>query len=199
MPVSAVIYSQIRALVVGIQAGDPILEGHRIEVLTWLDGTDDVFRRQRPATPPQHLVAYVLPVDPATGAVLIGDHRRSGLWLPPGGHVEPGEHPADTAGRELAEELGLEVSADHSWAPSFLSVAKTRPPDVHTDVSLWFCLPLLRSATLTPDPREFGSVRWWDHAELAAADPERLDPHLGRFVAQRADPGRNDGARHTER
>ncbi|MEE3919135.1 NUDIX domain-containing protein [Micromonospora sp. BRA006-A] len=29
------------------------------------------------------------------------------MWLPSGGHVEPGEHPADTVRRELREELGV--------------------------------------------------------------------------------------------
>jgi len=41
-------------------------------------------------------VSYLLLVDRPAGSVLLCDHRLSGLWLPAGGHVEPGEHPLGT-------------------------------------------------------------------------------------------------------
>lgn len=43
------------------------------------------------------------------GRVLLHRHRRLGLWLPPGGHVEPNELPDDAARREVREEAGVEV------------------------------------------------------------------------------------------
>ena len=36
-------------------------------------------------------------------------HKKLGLWLPPGGHIDPHELPDDTARREVLEESGLEV------------------------------------------------------------------------------------------
>ena len=41
--------------------------------------------------------------------VLLHLHRKLGMWLPPGGHVEPGELPDDAAVREVLEETGVEV------------------------------------------------------------------------------------------
>jgi 8-oxo-dGTP pyrophosphatase MutT (NUDIX family) len=41
--------------------------------------------------------------------VLLHRHRRLGRWLPPGGHVEPGETPDEAAVRETLEETGLHV------------------------------------------------------------------------------------------
>lgn len=41
--------------------------------------------------------------------VLLVHHRRSGLWLYPGGHVDANEDPAQTAIREVCEETGIEV------------------------------------------------------------------------------------------
>jgi hypothetical protein len=38
----------------------------------------------------------LLLVDRPAGSVLLCDHRLSGLWLPTGGPVEPGEHPLGT-------------------------------------------------------------------------------------------------------
>ncbi|MXX80933.1 MAG: NUDIX domain-containing protein [Chloroflexi bacterium] len=43
------------------------------------------------------------------GATLLHWHRKVGLWLPPGGHVEPNEDPVQAARREALEETGLEV------------------------------------------------------------------------------------------
>ncbi|MEM7174764.1 MAG: NUDIX domain-containing protein [Chlamydiota bacterium] len=36
-------------------------------------------------------------------------HPKFKKWLPPGGHVEPNESPAETARREVREETGLEI------------------------------------------------------------------------------------------
>lgn len=62
--------------------------------------------------------------------ILLGRRREgrdgAGRWALPSGHMEPGETPADTAARELAEETGIEgvperfvglfASGDHSEA-----------------------------------------------------------------------------------
>ncbi len=50
------------------------------------------------------------------GSVLLHWHRRLQRWLPPGGHVDPGELPDEAAVRETLEETGLEVELlDVSW------------------------------------------------------------------------------------
>lgn len=172
----------VHELVSRLEPGDDLERRHRDQVLEWLAATDDVFRRVKPAVPPQHLVSYVVPVDPADGSVLLVDHINAGLWLPPGGHVEPDEDPAVTARRETTEELGVDAG---TTTPLFLTVTGTVGIDSgHTDVSLWFVLGLDRETPLTPDAGEFHSVRWWSRAELAAADPARFDPHLFRFLAK---------------
>lgn len=71
---------------------------------------------------------------PAAGVAVVGDDgvlcgRRAidpgfGNWAVPGGHGEPGESPAETAARELREEVGLRVDPDAlrivgTHAPSF--------------------------------------------------------------------------------
>lgn len=41
--------------------------------------------------------------------VLLHPHRKLGLWLPPGGHIEPNELPDEAAVREVEEEAGIAV------------------------------------------------------------------------------------------
>ncbi|MGW0884490.1 NUDIX hydrolase [Streptomyces sp. NPDC002671] len=45
------------------------------------------------------------------GKVLLVHHNRFDKWVPPGGHIEPGESFAGTAEREFKEETGLLVEA----------------------------------------------------------------------------------------
>ena len=182
------VVDQIREMVAAIEPHDDLEATHRQQVIAWLDETDDVFRRAKPRTPPQHLVSYFLVIDPSSGDVLLADHVRSGLWLPAGGHVEPGEHPAMTVRREAGEELGI-MATFAPWAgphPVFITVTETvgTPDTKHTDVSLWFVIEHERDSPLTPDPDEFNAVRWWRRDEIACADPSRFDPHLNRMLAK---------------
>lgn len=156
-----------------------LLEAEQIcMTLAWIDSGAPLHRTQKPATPPQHLVAYFVLVDPARHKMLLVDHKTAGLWLPSGGHVEPGEHPRDTVIRELCEELQLE--ARFLWTdPIFLTVTKTVGQSAgHTDVSLWYVLHADCTQGLNYDSEEFHGVAWF---ALDGLPLTRTDPHLGRF------------------
>ena len=178
----------VHELVSGIVPADALEREHQNDALAWLETTDDVFRRIKPATPDPHLVAYVVLVDPEDGSTLLVEHLLAGLWLPAGGHVEPDEHPADTADREAREELGIKPEfVDPARRPFFITVTQTVGlPPVHTDVSLWFLLLGRRELMLTPDQREFTEVRWWTAEQVQADTSGRFDPHYQRFLAKLA-------------
>lgn len=181
MPVAA-----LRDLVADLAPADDLERAHQADALEWLASTDDVYRRRKPATPAKHLVSYTVLADPVDGALFLIDHRLSGLTLPPGGHVEPGEDPLATARRETGEELGL--AADFSITgprPLFITVTRTNGRDsAHTDVSLWYVIAGDRRSPIRLDQREFTGGRWWTPAEIEAADPAGFDPHLARFAAK---------------
>ena len=178
--------SMITALVSGVEPTDDLGREHSRNALSWLAGTDDIFRRVKPLTPSPHLVSYFLLVDRPNGSVLLCDHRLSGLWLPTGGHVKPGEHPLDTVRRESVEELGVTAPLDPAFpdGPFFLTMTETVGPPAmrHVDVSLWFALAGRVGQPLHPDQREFIQVRWWTVAELRQAGPDRFEPHLPRAL-----------------
>ncbi|MEP7024715.1 MAG: NUDIX domain-containing protein [Actinomycetota bacterium] len=177
----------VRDLISAIITVDGLEASHQATALAWLDSTPDIYRRARPATPPQHLVAYAVLMDARDGSVFLVDHRLSGLWLPAGGHVEPGEDPAATVRRETREELGIEADFPPGGArPAFLTVTRTTgvPPARHTDVSLWYVICGNRQLPVRLDPREFAGGRWWAPAEISAASTAGFDPHFGRFLTK---------------
>lgn len=149
------------------------------DALAWIDSGVELCRLAKPATPPQHLVSYFVVVD--DDHVLLVDHRNAQRWLPPGGHVEEGEHPRATVLRELQEELGI-VASHPIAAPLMLTVTTTVGLTAgHTDVSLWYVVRADRTALMQFDEDEFLSIRWFRFDEVPY---ERAEPHLKRFLGK---------------
>ena len=181
MPPSA-IRTLITDLVTAVHPFDEREAADRADILAWIASGQPLFRTNPPDGPPKHLVVYFIPFDARSRILLLGDHRKSGLWLPPGGHVEDGEDPWDAVTRETDEELGL-TALPHprvGGGPLFLTVTPTRGPESHTDVDLWFVLDVDRDAPLRPDEREFRQVRWFGLQEdFTSGD---YDPAMQRFA-----------------
>ena len=167
----------IRAEIASITPMDPLEAQHRADALAWVDSGAELIRQAKPATPPKHLVSYFAVVDGPH--ILLVDHKNAQLWLPAGGHVEPGEHPRETVTRELQEELGF--CAAHDIGPPLMitctdTVGLTAG---HTDVSLWYVVHAAQTQAISFDSDEFNAVRWFAFADIPFT---RSDPHMARFV-----------------
>lgn len=166
----------VQQLVEGIAPFDEREARDKAFVLDWIASGAELCRREKPATPEPHLVAYFVVMDGAH--VLLGDHRLSGLWLPSGGHVEPGEHPRETARREAREELDIEAVFQDP-EPLFVTVQPTVGPDSHRDVTLWYALAGDRQVTPWFDPGEYRALRWFAPGDVPDG---QTDPSLDRFL-----------------
>jgi 8-oxo-dGTP pyrophosphatase MutT (NUDIX family) len=172
-----------------IEPYDDLEALHRRSALDWVASGAPLFRVAKPDVPPQHLVSYFAVISEANDVLLV-DHRDAGLWLPAGGHVEPGETPAETVRREYHEELGGEAVFLRD-APFFISMGSTVGRSAgHIDVSLWYLLAGDPEMPLVFDAGEFESVRWFP---LEALPTGRCDPHLGRFAMKLAHVGPRPG------
>ena len=151
---------------------------HLNRALDWVRSGATLCRMAPPATPPLHLVSYFPVVN--DGHILLGDHISSGLWLPPGGHVEPDEHPRDTVQRECLEELRMPARF-LSDGPVFLTISATVGAKPHEDVSLWY--PVQGHAGQIPDydRREYRNMHWFRFDDAPLDD---TDPNLERFLGK---------------
>jgi 8-oxo-dGTP pyrophosphatase MutT (NUDIX family) len=104
-------------------------------------------------------------------------HRKLGMWLPPGGHIDPHELPDQAALREVREETGLDVDllAQGSMLghvqvlpqPHCLLLETIGPGHQHIDL-IYFAR--VCGGSLAHAEREALAARWFTWDELA--DPE---------------------------
>ena len=115
----------------------------------------------------RHVTASALVVSDDDRRVVLHRHKRLGLWLQPGGHIDAGELPWQGALREAAEETGLPVTL----AGTELIHVDVHPgPRKHRHFDLRY---LVRSPHVPPAPPEGESqdVQWFGwHQAIDMAD-----------------------------
>lgn len=132
--------------------------------------------------------------------VLLMLHATKGVWLPPGGHVEPDESPVAAAVREVFEETGLRVQITSPRAPGQCPQAEPRPEalfefevepgHIHMDL-VFFATPAPgQDPHALRGNEEAAELRWWTPIALRAAAP---DPALPVDVAIMALAALSDG------
>ena len=113
--------------------------------------------------------------------VLLHLHKKLGIWLPAGGHIDRDELPEVAARREVLEETGLNIQlyqpetllnfgddeAIELHRPVHLLLENINPYHQHIDFIYY-----ARTDTphLNPAPGEANSFRWFSRAELAHND-----------------------------
>lgn len=116
---------------------------------------------------PTHVTTSAVVVGPR--GVVLHRHKRLGVWMQPGGHVDPGEAPGDAVLREVVEETGIDVAHPPGHPPPF-HVDVHPGGRGHTHLDLRYLL-LAGEEDPAPPPGESQEVRWFSWAEaLAVAD-----------------------------
>lgn len=126
------------------------------------------------------------------GRTLLLRHRKLGLWLPPGGHIDPDELPDDAARREVREESGLEVELiTHRSRLGDVPVLSNPEcillediSDDHQHIDLIY-FARVTGGTLSVSETEADGHRWCTADDLEAADINEDIRRLGQQAITR--------------
>jgi len=119
---------------------------------------------------PVHVTGSAILVTTDRSRVLLHQHKRLGLWLQPGGHVDDGEQPWEGALREAGEETGLPVSFPEG-GPQLVHIDVHPGPRKHTHLDVRYLVEAPHVPP-TPPPGESQEVRWFQwHQAIATTEP----------------------------
>ena len=163
-------HQRIRA---DVAARQPVDEREALSVERFLVAFDSLAAPLDQESDPIHVTGSGIVIGPR-GVVLL-EHKRLGIWLQPGGHIDPGETPWDAALRESREETGLDVRfagpIDDAGVPELIHVDVHEGGRGHTHLDLRY---LIDGGDADPDPPEGESqlIGWFDwNAAIDRADP----------------------------
>lgn len=136
-------------------------------------------QQQRPPTAQVGVAALII----HGGKLLLMRRAHShgaGTWSPPGGHIDFGEMPEDTAIRETREETGVTIAA-----PAFRGITS----DVFAEegkhyITLWYDVSDVTGEPRVNAPDEMTDVGWFPLDAL----PEPLFLPLANLLAGRCTP-----------
>jgi len=156
----------VRDQVAALRPGDGREARSRHRILVALGRLVDPLDRE---SDPTHVTGSALVLGPS--GVLLHRHKRLGLWLQPGGHLESVETPWAAARREAEEETGLTFAP---WPddPPLAHVDVHAGGLGHTHLDLRYVLAVAGEDEPAPPAGESQDVRWFTWADaVAVADP----------------------------
>lgn len=130
-----------------------------------------------------HFCVYFAAFDPETDRVFVGHHKKSGLWLFNGGHIDKDETTRQTLRREIGEEWGnkIRMQEDSLARPELLTVTQidSLKQTCKTHYDIWYFV-WVHEDTFNPEKskldKEFYEARWMtlDEARKLITDPATL-------------------------
>jgi 8-oxo-dGTP pyrophosphatase MutT (NUDIX family)/RimJ/RimL family protein N-acetyltransferase len=157
--------AQIRAMVA---ARVPVDEREAAAIPLFLEHFDALADPLSETSDPVHVTGSAILV--GSRGVVLHKHKRLGLWLQPGGHIDDGELPSEAALREAIEETG--IPARHPLdGVRFAHLDVHAGGRGHTHLDLRYLL-IGPDVDPSPPPGESPETFWfgWDDA-IERADP----------------------------
>lgn len=146
----------------------------------------------RDENPQTHFCIYFAAINPKNQEVFVGHHKKSGLWLFNGGHIDETETLERALEREIEEEWGMKMSAQEIGNPSLLTIT----PIIHNPTKqscrdhydIWYFVAVDRD-NFHPDQekltKEFYETRWLNLDEARRRVKDASTPYALEVIEKR--------------
>ena len=123
--------------------------------------------------------------------VLLVNHPRYDMWLPPGGHIELDEDPEEALFREIKEETGLDVEIiapkpnlnfpgnKYIYLPAYISVHDANPPHKHIGLTYY----AKAKSPSNMQSAEHTDTKWFNETELEDSQ-YHMPPEIKHFAKE---------------
>lgn len=121
----------------------------------------------------KHFCVFFLPYNKKQNMIYLGHHKKADDWIPPGGHIEEGELPLDSATREFYEELRVEKDK-RDFHPFDISIKHIKSKTCKTHYDMWYLVDS-EIIDFDYDKREYHDADWFnleDGISKIAKNPE---------------------------
>ena len=115
------------------------------------------------------------------GKILMVKHKKLGVWLPPGGHIDENELPCDAVVREVFEETGVKVQVISSGRddanpycrelalPLEILLEDIDGDGTHNHIDMIY-LCRAESSVLAPQEAEVDGIGWFSPSQVIELD-----------------------------
>ena len=112
-----------------------------------------------------HIGTFFLPLNKETKSIYLVDHIKAGMWIPPGGHIEKNELPANTVIREFKEELNHQLTTEEIKLFNLSITPINRPwQKCITHYDFWYSVSI-EKFPFNFLKKEFHHGKWFDLEE----------------------------------
>ena len=125
----------------------------------------------RDEDPKNHLCVYFAAYDLKQKQLFIGHHKKSGLWLFNGGHIDKGENSIEAVEREIEEEWGIKMPASSIDNPRLLTITEIDNPTKQTcrrHYDIWYFISVNKDEFFPSQENlsvEFYDIKWVTSSE----------------------------------
>lgn len=172
--------SVVDDVLAAVAARAPVDERERASIERFLATVPHLAQPFDEHSDPVHVTGSAFVVGPR-GIVLLR-HRRLGIWVQPGGHIDTGEAPWDAALREAVEETGMALR-HRGETPELAHVDVHAGGRGHTHLDLRY---LLDAGDADPAPPEGESqeIGWFAWADAPAIAEDGMAGILAALAAR---------------
>ena len=113
-------------------------------------------------------------------------HKKLGVWISPGGHIEENESPDDACLREVKEETGIDIQLigerllcatdyirPYAISPHVIKASKKEEEHIHMDL-IYFAKPV-GELSLKLNENETDGIKWFPINEILSPEFDTFD------------------------